>query len=389
MPPQHAQAPMHLPPDALDVHSEATQAVPADWGVQGYPPDPPNEASVRDAAAMVPAEAADFASQAYPAPDYAAAVGAPVADDPRLAGAPVATTLGGHSSASAPLRPVALAGAPHAFNEQPRSESGAAHPLPPGAPIVKTRQGYANAPTMTRSDPYPRAEAQEIDLNVSLQPSNRLLYIGLGVVLIGIIVLLAISIADGPEQSAPPIKPSSSQATPGESSAHAAAIEPGAGTLKPEVVKPEAFREPSPAGSDATATGRRELIHLYVVSTPPGADVSLGGKLLGATPLDTAIERRTGTDTLTIHRPRYKDVTATVDLSADFTRTVALIPIPEAAPKPSDRGDRPERPTARPPVRDNKRPLGKDEDCQPPDKINPYELACHGHVCKPCPPSKP
>jgi hypothetical protein len=337
---------------------------------------------------MVPAEAADFASQAYPAPGYAAAaVGAPEADDPRLAGAPIATTLGGHSSTSAPLRPVEMAGAPHAFSEQPRSESGAAHPLPPGAPpIVRTRQGYANAPTMTRSDPYPRAEAQEIDLNVSLQPSNRLLYIGLGVVLIGIIVLLAISIADGPEQTAPQPKPTSSQATPGESPAHALATEPGAGTLKPEVVKPEAFRESSPAGSDAAATGRRELIHLYVVSTPPGAEVSLGGKLLGATPIDTAIERRAGTDTLTIHRPRYKDVTATVDLSADFTRTVALIPIPEAAPKPQDRGD---RPAPHPPARDSKRPLGKDEDCQPPDKINPYELACHGHVCKPCPTSKP
>jgi hypothetical protein len=279
------------------------------------------------------------------------------------------------------------------FGDASRSESGPAHhALSQGSqPIARTRQGYANAPVTSRSEAYPRFAPQELDGNVSLQPSNRLLYVGLGVVLIGIIVLLAISIADGPEQSAPPLRSPSSQVVPPTESPVPARTAAEPGTLKPDVVKPEAFRESTPAGAEAPPVGRRESIHLHVVSTPPGAEVSIAGKLLGATPLDTAIERRTGTDTLTIRRPRYQDVTATIDLSTDFTRTVALVPIPEAVPKPPDRGDHAAHPApaSRPPARDSKRPGGKDEDCQPPDKINPYELACHGHVCKPCPATTP
>jgi serine/threonine-protein kinase len=43
------------------------------------------------------------------------------------------------------------------------------------------------------------------------------------------------------------------------------------------------------------------------------------------------------------------------------------------------------------PARDIKRYLDTaqgSQDCQPPDKINPYEKACNGHVCKPCPSSE-
>jgi hypothetical protein len=257
---------------------------------------------------------------------------------------------------------------------------------------------------MTHSDLYPRAEAQELDLNISLQPSNRLLYIGLGIVLIGIIVLLAISIAEGPEdQSAlPPRTAPSQSAASGAPSRPPVqpAPEPSVATLQPGVVKPEAFpREPAQAGSDATQAGHRESIRLHVVTAPPGAEVSLSGKLLGATPLDTETERRRGTEVLTIHRPRYQDITATIDLSTDYTQTVTLTPIPEPPPRP------PADHTARPPPHERTvthdggkhTPTGaaaglpreggaaKNEDCQPPDKINPYELACHGHVCKPCP----
>jgi hypothetical protein len=371
LPPQHAQAPLHLPLDApleLPQLAAVADSTSVDWNAQGH--------------AAVPQ------GYATGSPGYA---GAAVISPPPMP-VPIPSTLGGPPpSASSPLR------APYPFNEQHRSESGPAHgALPLGTqPIVRTRQGYANAPTMTRSDPYPRAEAQEqeIDLNISLQPSNRLLYIGLGIVLVGIIVLLAISIAEGPDESPLPApRPSSLQgaSNSGASRPAATVLEPSAAVLTPEPVKPDAFHaEPVPGGgSDPTPppTNRRESIRVHIVSTPPGAEVSLGGKLLGVTPLDTEIERRTGSDVLTIHRPRYQDVTMTIELGSEITRTVTLAPIPEPVAKPPvDHPVRPvqhERPTG-------KRPPGsgasKEDECQPPDKINPFELACHGKVCKPCP----
>ncbi|HEX8107408.1 MAG TPA: hypothetical protein VF516_06735 [Kofleriaceae bacterium] len=127
-------------------------------------------------------------------------------------------------------------------------------------------------------------------------------------------------------------------------------------------------------------------------------------------------ERRAGSEPLTIHRARYQDVTAPVDLGRDFEQTVALAPLPEPGTAKASGGgasssaggstgaerdgrssgksssaDHDSR-TVRPTSRDggSKRSgLPPKEDCQPPDKFNPYEAACHGHVCKPCPVATP
>jgi serine/threonine-protein kinase len=344
---QHQDAPLHLPPDIpFELPPEHAAASP-EWNAHGYP-------------AGLPAHAA---------------------------GSPAELLLPTISSPSATASGVRLPiGTPHHFTELSRSESGPAHSaLVHGSqPIARTRQGYANAPAMSRSELSPRFDASELDGNISLQPSNRWLYIGLGVVLVGIIVLLAVAIVDGPAE------------LPGPSARPAPRT--GAVPLKPDAVKPEAFRDPAlnaggvdPAPGPA-AGGRRTAVHVRVVSTPPGAEVSLSGKPLGVTPLDVDTERRTGTEVLTIHRARYRDISAAIDLTRDYESTVTLQPIPEpAAVKPAG-GERDPRaaPRDRPPVRDAK-PRGQPanapakDDCQPPDKINPYENACHGHVCKPCP----
>jgi serine/threonine-protein kinase len=293
--------------------------------------------------------------------------------------APIASTLPGSTAHG---KPIATASSPLHFTEGHRSESGPAHgALPRGSqPIVRTKPGYANAPATSRSEAYPRFDAHELDGNVSLQPSNRLLYLGLGVVLIGIIVLLAISIAEGPDELPPTSRASQSGLRSEPSRAAASA---GAATLKPEAVKPEAFRAEA-AGGDPAPSARRASIHLHVVSTPPGAEVSLSGKPIGTTPLDAETERRVGTEVLTIHRARYQDVTVAVDLGHDYDQTVILIPVAEpAAAKPA--AER-ERPPARPAQRARPAaPSSDKDDCQPPDKINPFEKACHGKVCKPCP----
>jgi hypothetical protein len=231
-------------------------------------------------------------------------------------------------------------------------------------------------------------------------------------------VLLAISIADNRDESAAarsaPSRVASEGGGPEPVSVGGAA--PGKPeTSKPEVGKPEAVRNDAtvPVTGSSDPAGHRATVHLHVVSTPPGAEVSLSSKSLGVTPLDVDIERRTGSEPLTIHRARYRDVTVEVDLGRDYEQTVALVPLPESAPRtpatatsPTGGGstssgterERPTRPSSDHDSTRSTRSMERDgagskrtqslpskEDCQPPDKINPYEKACHGHVCKPCP----
>src|SRR5258706_12850282 len=86
---------------------------------------------------------------------------------------------------------------PQPFGVPPGSGSGPSHGvLLPGQPVARPAQGYANSPGASRSDmSYPRYESPYEDINI--QPRFRLLYIGLGMLLVGVIVLLAIVIAAG------------------------------------------------------------------------------------------------------------------------------------------------------------------------------------------------
>jgi hypothetical protein len=381
VPPQYDHAPLHLPPD-LPLELSVGPASP------GWRSDPAVMTPVPDAATALVTELHPAGSVGPPGPGMPA--------------------LGPHGSseASAPAYPA-----------MPRVPHGT-------APIPRTRQGYdhapGHAPAPSRSEPAPRFAAHELEGNVSLQPSHRLLYVGIGGMLIGIIALLAISIADNRDE------PATSQSTPSRvapgdgpdpvSAVGTAPGKPEAGKPeagKPEAGKPEAGKpeagKPDAVRNDATVpatgssdpAGRRATIHLHVISTPSSAEVSLSGKPLGVTPLDIDIDRKTGSQPLTIHRARYQDVTVAIDVGRDYEQTVALVPIRDSGgstssgPGTTER----ERPSKPPSERESTRPTRSDrdgggskrtgvppkEDCQPPDKINPYEKACHGHVCKPCP----
>ena len=119
---------MHLPPDL------PLEAAAPDWSGQGYPPGH---------------------AQGYPQGHLAQVAATPA---PELR--PLNLPLPPH----APGPVSALLGAPYPFSEASRSESAPAHPAlyhptPHGTqPIVKTRQGYANAPAMSRSEVSPRFE---------------------------------------------------------------------------------------------------------------------------------------------------------------------------------------------------------------------------------------
>jgi hypothetical protein len=325
----------------------------------------------------------------------------------------VSTALGTELYPAGPLGPPGPgmpALGPHGSSEASAPAYPAMPRVPHGtAPIARTRQGYdqapGHAPAPSRSEPAPRFAAYELEGNVSLQPSHRLLYLGIGGILVGIIALLAISIADNRDE------PATAQSTPsrvapggGPDPVSAVGTAPG----KPEAGKPEAGKpeagKPETVRNDATVpatgspdpAGRRATIHLHVVSTPSSAEVSLSGKSLGATPLDIDIERKTGSEPLTIHRARYQDVTVAVDVSRDYEHTVALVPLHDAGG--ATERERPGKPSSERESTRSTRSMDHDsagskrtqglppkEDCQPPDKINPYEKACHGHVCKPCP----
>jgi len=363
---RHEDAPLHLPPSQL---FDA--------------PQPPDEA--RSSSAQPP-----------PLPPNEGRLSAPHLPPPpeRASGSNVSAQrhalIAAHSSTSMPrATPIAQGSQPlppQVFPAHPGSGSGPAHGALPLA-IARTRQGYANAPSTPPSQAYPRYEPPPSAID--LQPNNRLLYIGLGVVLVGIIVLLAIAIADSSDElPPPPPRPAptfgTKSVTPPPVTSPAAGTAPPAAPsgLRPEPVKPEAFRTTPAAGAT-----HDESITIRVVSTPPQADVLLAGRPIGTTPLETKIKRGAGAAMLTVHRARFVDSTEAVDLTRDVTKNVTLVaveepkppaprppPRPQATPRPTPRDNRPPRPPAPPAA----------PKCQPPGQFNPFDTGCNGEPCKPC-----
>jgi serine/threonine protein kinase len=328
---------------------------------------------------------------------------------------------------------------PQPFGMHPGSGSGPAHGALLAGQAAMTPQVHANARTSRSDMSYPRYEAP-YDADVNVRTGNRLLYVGLGVVLVGIIVLLAIVIADDRPQEAPARSSGVPAPTGAPGEAHSVSETPdgsAARTLTPEPVRPEAF--PPAARSAGAATP--DQIHIHVASTPAGAEVLLGGTLLGITPIDITRPRATGIATLTIRHARYQDATAKIDLGGDYSNDVTLAAVVDdsparppvrdprpAVPRPrsdrgarpaaserpagsdrTERGDRPDRgdrsePTdhgdrldrgdhaARPDrgehaaPRDGKASQG---DCQPPERFNPFDTSCRGKPCPPCPADAP
>ena len=96
-------------------------------------------------------------------------------------------------------------------------------------------------------------------------------------------------------------------------------------------------------------TPRPEMINVKVTSTPAGAEVMLGGKTLGTTPLDVKVKRG-GSSTIVVRHPKYQDATTKVDLGTDVKRDLTLKKVPERA------------------VETPKRPS-----CQPPGQVDPFD----------------
>lgn len=106
-------------------------------------------------------------------------------------------------------------------------------------------------------------------------------------------------------------------------------------------------------GSDRTVPSPVTM-HLQVTSDPKGAEVFLGGKRLGLTPLSVFLPKRPGSATLTVRRQRFVEASAKIDLSSpEVTKSFSLRRAPERRER-EDGGS-------------------KDAPCQRPESANPFD----------------
>jgi serine/threonine protein kinase len=404
----HEQAPMHLSPEG---------GVPEMVSRRDEAPS----ASNRSASAYAPM--APGYGQAPVPPLYPGGVANPSPTSPtqaatQLASQAMSQPMGG---SSLPGRPALAGGSqplPPPFGGMlpPFSAQAVPAQTPGLLPLgVQHIARYGGAPGASQSEVSQQRYEAPYDgaLNVSLS-NHRVLYIGLGTVLVGIIVLLAIAIFDSSgdarpasateRKSEPAVEPAPAAKSP-VAKPEGATVTP----LTPEPVPPEAFRGEAFRGEAfrGEATARQgaavppptvDVISVHVLSKPRGAEVLLDGKSLGVTPLTVEIPRATGIVPLTVRHPKFGDSTTKVDLSGDITAEVTLAAAPEPARSPAkdrpdrvdrvDRGDRSER--VRPnrsekaPARDSKQAPSSGPQCQRPDRYNPFDTSCGGQPCPAC-----
>jgi serine/threonine protein kinase len=187
---------------------------------------------------------------------------------------------------------------PGHFTPNPGSASGSApaHPQLPGQPpIISTRHGYASAAQSRGDVSYPRYEPPP-DPDVQLKPNRRPLIIGIGIAVIGIIVVLAVSMGGGSKDSEP-----------------AAVEQPEETKMATQPVEQAKPPTPAPVVAD------ENMVSIHIVSEPNGADVLIAGTKIGVTPLDTKLKRGTKVAQLTVHMAGYQDVSTKIDLGGDYS----------------------------------------------------------------------
>jgi serine/threonine protein kinase len=118
---------------------------------------------------------------------------------------------------------------------------------------------------------------------------------------------------------APPAPPAEARAPSAPAAAAAPHEPPPVGAAAAVVHAPPVESLPVPAA---------DTIHLHLTTAPAGATVELGGKRLGATPLDVDVARLDGEAQLVISRDGFSDVKQRLDLRADQSLSVVLPPVP-------------------------------------------------------------
>ncbi len=301
-----------------------------------------------------------------------------------------ATPPGGHSIAMPPdPRPVT------------GPISGPLAPNPTPQPFQTPGSGTGPAivasayPTVQRGDmsyPHYEARSETADAALQLSPSRRPLYVVLGLVGVGLVILLAVLMSGGKKDD---------DAQPGDQPvAQVMGAEAGVEVVAPPVPPPVA----APIDAAAVAAVKvpvvtppidaavaevpvvEETVAIHINSVPPGGDVILDGEFVGVAPVDLKRKRQNKHGTLLVRHKGYDDTKSTIDLSGDASRTVTLAKKPDTQSgsntqkNPVTTPDHPKNPVTTPdhPKNPVTTPDTKKK-CQLPGQYNPYDSR---PVCK-------
>jgi hypothetical protein len=186
----------------------------------------------------------------------------------------------------------------HQFNV-PGSGSHQSHPSHPAiVGIPSTKHGYTSG-AMSRSGgsdvSYPRYEVppEAMTGDVQLTPNRRPLFIGIGIVAVGLVVILAVSLSGGGNDTQPAAAPTDETE---EAVAESASPPPA-----PEI---EVLDD--------------NMVSVVIQSDPIGADVLIAGTKIGVTPFDKKLKRGTKVAPLTIQKQGYAPINTKIDLGGDY-----------------------------------------------------------------------
>jgi serine/threonine protein kinase len=297
-----------------------------------------------------------------------------------------------HTGPQLPLPAPPLRPSETAFPMTPGSGSHSAHPA-----IPNTRHGYASGGAMTQpGGGYPLYEPPPNELDVQLKPNRRLLFLGVGAAVIGLIVIIAL-VASGGTKLKDNDGLTIGSDTAGSDTA-GSAVEGSAMAVTPPPVPPAQIDD---------------HITIHVGSQPKGADVLIAGTKVGVTPFDGKLRRGAAVTTLVVRLAGYADFNSKIDLSGEYSNdkiTLAKVepvpdpvqePKPDAEPKP-DTEPKPDvrhvtnppthvatpivhNPVHNPVTHNNPPPVHETKPkCQPAGQINPFDTSCNGKACPPC-----
>jgi serine/threonine protein kinase len=323
-----------------------------------------------------------------------------------------------HTGPQLPLPAPPLPPPETAFPMVPGSGSHPSHPSHPAHPVVipSTRHGYASGGAMTQpGGGYPLYEPPPEDLDVQIKPNRKLLFLGVGAAVIGLIVIIALVASGGTKLKDNDGLTVGSDPAGSDTAGSAMVVTP-----------PPA----PPAQID-------DHITIHVGSDPKGADVLIAGTKVGITPFDGKLKRGAAITTLVVHLAGYADYNSKIDLSGEYSNDKISLaklepkpdPVPESGPetkpetKPETQHDEPQtkpdvepksepkhvtpahvappivhNPVHNPVTHNNPPPAPKVEHeheheretheskpkCQPAGQINPFDTSCNGKACPPC-----